>query len=134
MNKEKLQDILKQPGLKVFNRKNSQEFRDKMIYIDSREIRFANSVGDWMGIKQGSKISFLRLDEDWYMGIDEDNDKDSYHVNRDTKYRSGCRISSAYIRRAILSSIAPGKNNIRCTIERSERFEYKGKPVYKICK
>lgn len=123
-------DIMKQEGVKLFNRLNSKQFGVKKLYVTLREIRFSRETGEWMGVKDnGDKVVFLELGG-WYLAVDND-DKAAYNVTIEKKNRSGCRICSAYMVRALLSSIAPGKNQVMCTIEKSP-YEYKGKNVYKI--
>jgi hypothetical protein len=126
-------EITKQPYIKLYTRKNDKVFMKKILYVTTREIRFSLLTGDWMGLERGSKVVFLNLGDEWYIAIDSDNE-DGYLANREQNHRSGYRICSAYMVRALLSSLAPGKLKAECELSISSRFEYHGKPIYKLTK
>lgn len=131
MNKEKL-ELSKQPGLTVYDRSNDKVFGSKRVHVNMNEIRMSRRTGDEIGLDKCGFIKFLMLGESWFLVVSDE--LDAYKTTRETKSRSGYRISARYMSRALLNSFKSGVKQLELVAEKTERYEYKGKPVYSLTK
>jgi len=130
--KREIIELSKQPGLKVFNRNNDKVFGQNKMYVNLREIRMSRRTGDTLGMEACPNIVFLYLGEEWFICIC--NEAGSYHATRETKSRSGYRVSARYMSRALMNHYKTGNKQLELILEKTDRYEYKGKPVYSLIK
>lgn len=123
-------EISKEPGLNVYTRGNDTIFSVQRMSVSMNRINIPVGAAKALKIKQGSTITFVNLAEDWYFVIDVD--EGGYHCSFEIKDRSGVRIGATRIARALLQKYGGGKTIISFIFEKHDRYEYKGKPMYKL--